>query len=179
MPQFCPSISQLSQISHCIKQRRSSILKLESSRGGLADGGADKGRSECHRIYSTTYHRLVSSETLARWNRSLRWNTIVGVAPRRQTSSQAGYWPLWTWLQYLGQLMCPCFKFLLCCQRNNSAPIHVASWAQHDIWKCMLSVPFAHRRRLNMRPFLFSNAFICPEHFIEILIWGFSFPVWL
>lgn len=70
-------------------------------------------------------------------------------------SSQTGYWPLWTLLQYLGQLTCPCFKFLFCCQRNNSESIHVASWTQHEVWKCELCMSLAYRKRLSRALVLF------------------------
>lgn len=50
--------------------------------GGVSsDRGPEKSRSECHRIYSTNYHRPVSSQALVYRNWSLCRNTIVSVAP--------------------------------------------------------------------------------------------------
>lgn len=50
-------------------------------KGPSSDRGPDKSRSKCHRIYSTNYHRPVSSKALVQRNWSLCRNTIVGVAP--------------------------------------------------------------------------------------------------
>lgn len=87
--------------------------------------------------------------------------------------SQAGYWLLWTWLQYLGQLTCPCFKFLFCWRRNNSVPIHVASWTQHEVYKCELCVSLAYRKRLNTRLVLFLFSTFA-RILINIFIWALA-----
>lgn len=122
------------------------------------NGELDKRRmhGECHKIQpsdssETTAQRsagVLKSKPLPEHN---SWRGLLEV----DNSSQTGYWSLWTLLQYLGQLTCPCFKCLLCCQRNNSVPIYVASSTQHEVWKSELCVSLAYIKRLSTGPVLF------------------------
>lgn len=81
----------------------------------------------------------VSGESLVRCNWSPCRNTIVGVARRRQSSlsksQKQDIGLLWKWLQYLGQLVYPCFKFLFVVKRRIEWQLVLYSWAQCEVWK--------------------------------------------
>lgn len=172
MLQYCPCITQFRHINHYIELRELLHLKAHMRQRGEGmtekgvveggDRGLDKRRmhGECQEIRPSdssepSVQRSAGALKLKPLPEHNSWRGLLEV----DNSSQTGYWPLWTLLQYLGQLTCPCFKFLFCCQRNNSVPIHAASWTQHEVWKCELCVSLAYRKRLStgLVLFLFST----------------------
>lgn len=136
--------------------------------------GLDKMRmhGECHEIQPSrpseaSDHRSAGELKLKPAPEHNSWRGPQEV----DVSSQAGYWPLWTCLQYLGQLTSPCFKFSFCCRRNNTVPIHVASWTQHEVWKMRAMCVTCIQKKAKHRASCVSIFYMRTKYLINIFIW--------